>query len=74
MYSKVRIDKHLSDTFPIQNGGPCLWTGTSSFYRAHLSRFHLKTETKFNLQNAVFLNKMMMDSVQNCDSYINTGW
>jgi hypothetical protein len=70
IYSEVCMDKHLSDSFLIQNK---MVVPVSSFYRAHLSRFHLKTETKFNLRNVMFLNKKMMDSDQNCDSYINTG-
>jgi hypothetical protein len=47
-------------------------TDISSFYWAHLSRFHLKTETESSLQNFVYSNKdRAMDNVQNCDSYIN---
>jgi hypothetical protein len=34
-----------------------LETDTTSFYWAHLSRFHLKMETESSLQNFVFLNK-----------------
>jgi hypothetical protein len=30
-------------------------TETNSFYWAHLSMFHLKTETESSLQNVVFL-------------------
>jgi hypothetical protein len=41
---------------------------SSSVYRAHLSKFHLKTDRIQSLKHV--LNKdRMMDNVQNCNSY-----
>jgi hypothetical protein len=45
---------------------------TCSIYWAHLSRFHMKTETESSLRNVAFwIKDITMDNVQNCDSYIN---
>jgi hypothetical protein len=51
---------------------PSSVSGDSSIYvyLAQLSRFHLKTETEFSLQNVVLKMKhRTMDNVQNCGSY-----
>jgi hypothetical protein len=50
----------------------CPETETSSFYLAHLNRFHLKTEKESGPETSCFqIKDCTTENVQNCDSYTN---
>jgi hypothetical protein len=61
-YSRGWVDPVPDPSLLRKSGSAGNWTRASScFYWAHLSRFHLKTETESSLQNVVYLNKRQND-------------
>jgi hypothetical protein len=61
-----RLRTHFERRNPVSVSGPEIQT--SPFYWAHLSRFHMKTVSE---TSCFLIEDRTMDTLQNCDSYIN---
>jgi hypothetical protein len=63
----LRLQVETTQGCTIQRTSLCLRT-----YWAHISMFHMKTETNSSLQNVVlYMKDRTMDNVMNCDIFIN---